>query len=90
MIARNLIDLKAIDPDNPLGFLLYEGGAASLPDAAYRYCRFEPGVHVTLCGTGNPSHMKDNIDSFSKLPLPKKDVIKINEIFRNVDSISGQ
>lgn len=90
LVIKNQIDQKAIDPDDPLGFLLYEGGATSLPDAAYRYCRFEPGVHVTLCGTGNPSHMKDNIDSFSKPPLPKKDVIKINEIFRNVDSISGQ
>lgn len=51
------LDGRAFDPDDPLGFLLEENVAESIPDAAYRFCRDEPGVHVVLVGTGNVSHL---------------------------------
>jgi aryl-alcohol dehydrogenase-like predicted oxidoreductase len=60
---------------NPLGFLIHEadGGAASVVDAAYRFVRHEPGVDVVLFGTGDPEHLRANIASILKPPLPETD-----------------
>jgi aryl-alcohol dehydrogenase-like predicted oxidoreductase len=78
-----------IDEDDPFGFLIHEGGAESLTDAAYRFCRYEPGIHVTFSGTGNPDHLKANIESFSRPPLPQEDLKRLRKIFQNVDSVTG-
>ncbi|HZK91716.1 MAG TPA: aldo/keto reductase [Stellaceae bacterium] len=69
------------ETDDPLGFLLHEGGASSIVDAAYRYVRHEPGVDVVLFGTGSPAHLKTNIDSLLKPPLPEGDRLKLGELF---------
>jgi L-galactose dehydrogenase len=61
-----------------------------LPDAAYRFCRDEPGVHVVLSGTGNPEHLAANIASFNRPPLPEAAVQRLKHIFRNVVSTTGQ
>jgi predicted aldo/keto reductase-like oxidoreductase len=90
LIEKGQVDPSDIDENDPLGFLVYEGGAVSLPDAAYRFCRYEPATHVILSGTGNPEHMEANIASFYRPPLPQEDLIKLKHIFRNVDSVSGQ
>jgi aryl-alcohol dehydrogenase-like predicted oxidoreductase len=67
--------------DDPLGFLVHEGGASSVVDACYRYVRHEPGVDVVLFGTGSPAHLKTNIGSLLKPPLPAADHAKIGELF---------
>ena len=67
--------------DDPLGFLVHEGGASSVVDACYRYVRHEPGVDVVLFGTGSPAHLKSNIDSLLKPPLPEPDRRKLGELF---------
>lgn len=67
--------------DDPLGFLIHPGGAASVVDAAYRYVRHEPGVDVVLFGTGKPEHLKTNIDSLLKPPLPEADHRRLGELF---------
>jgi aryl-alcohol dehydrogenase-like predicted oxidoreductase len=61
-----------------------------LTDAAYRFCRYEPGTHVILSGTGNLDHLKANIESFSRPALPQEDLEKLKNIFAKVDSVSGQ
>lgn len=60
---------------NPLGFLIhdYDGGASSIIDAAYRFVRHEPGVDVVLFGTGEREHLRANIASILKPPLPETD-----------------
>ena len=78
-----------VDLDDPLGFLVHEGGAASVPDAAYRFCRDEPGTHVILSGTGNPAHLQANLASFERPPLPEADRRRLEQIFRRVDSVAG-
>lgn len=80
------------DPDlaHALDFLIHDGGAVSIPDAAYRFCRDEPGTHAILSGTGNPVHLQDNIESFYRPPLPDADRRRLEHIFRNVDSVTGQ
>ena len=65
-------------------------GAESLPDAAYRFCREEPGVHVVLSGTGNAKHLQANLASFARPPLPEGDIKKLKQIFAKVDSTTGQ
>ena len=67
-------------PD-PLEFLLHESGASTIPDAAYRFVRHEPGVDVVLFGTGDPEHLRTNIASLLKPPLPKPDRERLAALF---------
>jgi len=67
-----------------------EGGATSIPDAAYRFCRDEPGTHVILSGTGSVEHMRANLESIERPPLPEAVTSRLKTIFRRVDSVSGQ
>lgn len=92
---QTLIDAGELDPaevdlDNPLGFVLAESDATNLVDAAYRFCRYEPGVHVVLSGTGNPAHLQANIDSLNRPPLPENVVQKLRHIFRHASAVTGQ
>jgi len=65
----------------PLGFLVHEGGALSLTDAAYRFARHEPGIDVVLFGTGSAAHLEANIASILRPPLPAADVQKLYALF---------
>ena len=90
LIKNNQIDPSEIDTADPLGFLTEENHAIGIVDAAYRFCRYEPGIHVVLSGTGNSEHLTANLKSFSRPPLPQEATDRIKKIFKNVDSISGQ
>ena len=90
LIQNKQINPSDINKEGPLGFLIHDNGAKSIVDAAYRFCRYEPGTHVILSGTGKLDHLKENIKSLQRPPLPNSDVLKLKEIFRNVDSITGQ
>jgi L-galactose dehydrogenase len=89
LVAKGAIKKDGIDLNNPLGFLLQETDAATLPEAAYRFCRHEPGVHVVLTGTGNPAHLKENVAAILKPPLPKHALEKLAEIFGGLDYLTG-
>lgn len=67
--------------DEPLSFLIHDGGASSLTDAAYRFARHEPGVDVVLFGTGRQEHLRANIDSILRPPLPEADMQKLRDLF---------
>ncbi len=93
--VQTLIDQQQLDPadvdlENPLGFVLKESDAISIVDVAYRFCRYEPGVHIVLSGTGNPDHLQANIDSLCRPPLPEPVVAKLRHIFRNASAVTGQ
>jgi L-galactose dehydrogenase len=90
LIEQGQVDPADVDLDNPLSFAIGGSGGVDLPDVAYRFCNYEPGVHVTLSGTGNPAHLQANIDSFSRPPLPDAVVQRLKHIFRNSDSVTGQ
>ena len=90
LIASGQVDGEDVDQDNPLGFLVESGHAKSLTEAAYRFCRYEPGTHVVLSGTGNLDHLEANVDAFSQPPLPEEDLARLQRVFRRVDSVSGQ
>jgi aryl-alcohol dehydrogenase-like predicted oxidoreductase len=89
LAARDLIDRDVAPDEAALDFLIHEGGATSLQDAAYRFCRYEPGVHVVLSGTGSVSHVEDNAASLTRPPLPEQDATRLREMFARVDDVSG-
>jgi aryl-alcohol dehydrogenase-like predicted oxidoreductase len=89
LIARGEIDAAEVDADDSLGFLRDAPGSPSVVETAYRYCRHEPGADVILTGTGDPEHLKANIDAILAPPLPADVLARLNAIFGRVDSVSG-
>jgi aryl-alcohol dehydrogenase-like predicted oxidoreductase len=89
LVEKGTLDKNSIDANDPLGFLLKETDAASLPEAAYRFCRHENGVDVVLTGTGNADHLKENIGAILKPPLPKAALEKLDELFGRLDNLTG-
>ena len=69
------------ETENPLDFLIYQGGAQSVIDAAYRFARHEPGVDVVLFGTSDPEHLHSNIVSLLAPPLPEADRARLASLF---------
>jgi aryl-alcohol dehydrogenase-like predicted oxidoreductase len=88
LAAKGAIKKETVDVNDPIGFLLKET-AATVPEAAYRFCRYEPGIHVVLTGTGNPAHLKENLAAILKPPLPKPALEKLAEIFGDLDYLTG-
>ena len=89
LVGKGAIRKEALDLNDPLGFLLKETDAATLPEAAYRFCRHECGVDVVLTGTGNPDHLRENVNSILKPPLPKAALQKLESLFGGMDSLTG-
>ena len=77
------------ETDNPLGFLVHDGGAANVVEAAYRYVRHEPGVDVVLFGTGDTAHLRSNVASLLKPPLPEADRQKLQKLFGHLTAGVG-
>ena len=78
---KGLVEKWLGDSNDPLGFLVHEGGAASMIEAAYRYARHEPGVDVVLFGTGDSAHLRSNVAALEKPPLPEADRAKLAKLF---------
>jgi aryl-alcohol dehydrogenase-like predicted oxidoreductase len=72
---------------DPLDFLVSEGGAASITDAAYRYARHEKGADVILFGTGNKAHVKANIESILRPPLPAPVIERLHKTFGHLSGV---
>jgi aryl-alcohol dehydrogenase-like predicted oxidoreductase len=89
LIEKRIIGDDVLDAKDPLGFLLRETDAKTIPEAAYRFCRHEPGVHVVLFGTGNPAHLKENVESILKPALPAPALKKLEKIFGGLDHLTG-
>jgi len=64
--------------------------AASIMDAAYRYCMHTDGIHVVLTGTGSAEHLEDNLRSLDSPPLPPYILDKLEELFGRSDCVCGQ
>jgi aryl-alcohol dehydrogenase-like predicted oxidoreductase len=89
LAAKGLVEKWLGEIDDPLGFLIHEGGAASMPEAAYRFARHEPGVDVVLFGTGNVDHLRANVASLLKPPLPDADREKLATLFGHLTAGIG-
>ncbi|MEM9199158.1 MAG: aldo/keto reductase [Pseudomonadota bacterium] len=89
LVARGELDPAAFDPSDPLGYLAQPEVAGSIIEAAYRFCRHEPGAHVVLTGTGSPEHLAQNIASINRPPLPQATHARLAAQFGRIDSVSG-
>ena len=89
LVAKGEIDLTDTNADAPLNFLTAPGVASSLTEAAYRYCRHEPGIDVVLSGTGSTEHLQENARSLQQPPLPSAVLDRVNQLFAGVNSVSG-
>jgi aryl-alcohol dehydrogenase-like predicted oxidoreductase len=87
LAAAGQVPASLAESDDPLGFLVHPGGASSLTDAAYRFVRHEPGADVVLFGTGDPAHLRANIASILKPPLPEADRAKLAELFSHLRGV---
>lgn len=90
LVDTGRLDASTIDRDDPLGFLLHEGGATSIVDAAYRFARHEPGSQVVLTGTGSLEHLRDNIRSLNAAPLSEGDRDHLSALFGALDDETGE
>jgi aryl-alcohol dehydrogenase-like predicted oxidoreductase len=96
LAAKGLVEKWLGETNDPLGFLIHESGAANITEAAYRFARHEPGVDVVLFGTGDAAHLRANVASLLKPPLPEADRAKLAALFGHLvvgvglDSHQGQ
>jgi aryl-alcohol dehydrogenase-like predicted oxidoreductase len=89
LIERGEVDAGKIDAADPLGFLRDHAEVGSLTEAAYRFCRHEPGAEVILTGTGNVKHLEANIAAIQRPPLAPDSLERLRSLFGAVDSVSG-
>src|SRR4029077_15373548 len=87
LAAKGLVEPWLGETDDPLGFLVHAAGAANMIEAAYRFARHEPGVDVVLFGTGDAAHLRSNIASRLKPPLPAADREKLKALFGHLTGI---
>jgi aryl-alcohol dehydrogenase-like predicted oxidoreductase len=87
LAANGLVEKWLGDTDDPLGFLIRDGGAANMIEAAYRFARHEPGADVVLFGTGDAAHLRTNVASLLKPPLPDADRAKLATLFGHLSGI---
>ena len=78
-----------VEPDTDLDFLTEKGCAETLAEAAYRFCVHEPGADVVLTGTGHEQHLEANIAAALKPPLPSEALERLESLFGDVDSVTG-
>ncbi len=93
-IVEKLIDSgelqeSLVDAKNPLNFLEAHPEINSIVQAAYRFCRHEPGANVILTGTGSEEHLTENVNSILAEALPTAVQTRLQDVFGMVDSVSG-
>jgi aryl-alcohol dehydrogenase-like predicted oxidoreductase len=87
LVEQGELDTKIMAGGDPLAFLLSEGGASSITDAAYRYARHERGVDVVLFGTGDKDHVRDNIASILRPPLAPSAIARLHASFGHLTGV---
>jgi len=87
LVEDGRLDKSVVADGDPLAFLVSEGGAASITDAAYRYARHEEGADVILFGTGNRAHVKANVESILRPPLPAPVIERLHRTFGHLSGV---
>jgi len=89
LISRGEVDAGLVDAGDALGFLRGRSDVGSVTEAAYRFCRHEPGAQVVLTGTGDAAHLEANIAAILAPPLAPDLLDKLKGAFGTVASVSG-
>ncbi len=87
LVEQGLLDASILVDGDPLAFLVSEGAAESITDAAYRYARHEQGTDVILFGTGDKAHVAANVASILRPPLPPAIVERLHASFGHLTGV---
>jgi aryl-alcohol dehydrogenase-like predicted oxidoreductase len=92
---KKILEQGQADPDlvkteGTLDFLVQDGFAASIIEAAYRFCRHTPGIGIVLTGTSSAAHLKNNLVSIQGPKLPDEVLKRLQAMFGGVDCVNGQ
>jgi aryl-alcohol dehydrogenase-like predicted oxidoreductase len=87
LVEQGHLDGSTLSDGDPLGFLVAEGAAESITDAAYRYARHEQGADVILFGTGDKTHVRENVDSILRPPLPPPVIERLHARFGHLSGV---
>ncbi len=87
LAASGKVPAELLDAARPLDFLVHPAGAESVTDAAYRFARHTPGVSVVLFGTGSAEHLRANVASICRPPLPAEDTARLLSLFGQVSGL---
>ena len=87
LVEQGQLEASVLSDGDPLGFLVADGAAESITDAAYRYARHEQGVDVVLFGTGNKAHVKANVDSILRPALPAPVIERLHASFGHLTGV---
>jgi len=89
ILAAGQADPEKLSADEDLSFIIKEGAAQSITEAAYRFCSNTEGINIVLTGTGSMEHLRENIAAINAPPLPGAILEKLSAMFGNVDCIAG-
>lgn len=87
LVEQQLV--QGLDLTDPLGFMSEHLEIKSIVEGAYRFCRHEPGATVVLTGTGSQDHLTENVASILAPPIPPEVASTLEELFGQIDSVSG-
>ena len=87
LVEQGALEASILANGDPLGFLVTEGGAKSITDAAYRYARHEHGADVILFGTGNKAHVRANVESILRPALPAPVIERLHATFGHLTGV---
>lgn len=87
LIEQGHLDASILSDGDPLEFLVSEGVAESITDAAYRYARHEQGADVILFGTGSTAHVRSNVDSILRPALPAPIIERLHTLFGHLTGV---
>lgn len=87
LVEQGRLDASILADGDPLGFLVADGAAESITDAAYRYARHEQGADVILFGTGSKAHVTANVDSILRPSLPLPIVERLHARFGHLTGV---
>lgn len=89
LVERGEVEARYVNGNDPLHFLREHAAVSGVVEAAYRFCRHEPGADVILTGTGNTDHLTQNVAAIQAPPLPDDIAASLRQLFGSVDSVSG-
>jgi aryl-alcohol dehydrogenase-like predicted oxidoreductase len=87
LVEQGQLDASILADGDPLAFLVADGAAESITDAAYRYARHEPGADVILFGTGSKDHVRANVESILRPPLPPPVIERLHASFGHLTGV---
>jgi aryl-alcohol dehydrogenase-like predicted oxidoreductase len=87
LVEQGQLEPSILADGDPLGFLVADGAAQSITDAAYRYARHEQGADVILFGTGNKDHVTANVESILRPALPGPIIERLHARFGHLTGV---